>query len=144
MYSCRKRPKGSKFFPFRVDPFSKRGKNNFNIVIYIELHPFPWKYMAYQYMWPRDTHISMFIHNLQSAPCSSKSSIENVYKSQSRITYLRRCASSEDLDQPVNPRCLIRVWAVCFQEETLYSRLSKKTHAKTLSRMGWCAGWAES
>ena len=38
VYSKRKEfaPKGSKFFPFRVDPFSERRENNFEIVVTLE------------------------------------------------------------------------------------------------------------
>ena len=43
---CSKRkefaPKGSKFFPFRVDPFSEGSQNNFDRAASLRVHQFPW------------------------------------------------------------------------------------------------------
>ena len=53
------------------------------------------------------------------------------------------CAPSEDKDQLGYPPCLIRVFAVRMKKTWVISFPRERT-AKTLIRLGGCAGWSES
>ena len=85
IYSGRKElaPSGTKFFPFRVDPFSEVRQNNFNRFASLKVHRFLLKYLNIIWIYFKKLIIACRQLNFAcgSKKVSSNNSLINLYNS---------------------------------------------------------------
>ena len=143
-------PSRSKFFPSRVDPFSGRLQNNFDMVVCPEDISVPFSFPVLR-TFPSWVHFLLETSSIVSTCNDNRHTATliwqwiclQLYVSQREKTYLLTYTHNEDSNQPVHPQCLIRIFVVHMKKLCNIDH-PKMRPVKILIRLCECAGWSES